>query len=341
MSKTILITGGSGYIGSHTCLAMLENGYKIVVLDNLSNSSIESIRRVENITKKNIDFIEGNICNIELLDNLFKEYDFYGVIHFAGMKSVGESSAIPIDYYYNNVSGTISLCRAMEKAGVFSLVFSSSATVYGDSLHPPTSEDSPTTLPTNPYGRTKLFAEHILRDVAAADNRWNIAVLRYFNPVGAHKSGQIGEDPHGTPNNLLPFISKVVTGHISELKIFGADYPTSDGTGVRDYIHVMDLALGHISAFNKILNVGGLHIWNLGRGEGFSVLEVLKKFEMTIGQSIPYRVVPRREGDVTQCWADVIKAKRELNWSATRSLDVMLEDTWRWVSNNPNGYSTL
>lgn len=339
MNKIILVTGGTGYIGSHASLALLQQGYKVVILDDHSNSSSAPIQRIENITGKSIDFIKGDVRNVELLGSLFEEYQFYGVMHFAGLKAVGESNRLPIDYYSVNVGGTIALCQAMLKAEVFNIVFSSSATVYGDSVVSPISESAAAGTPTNPYGRTKLYAENILRDLAMSDQRWNVALLRYFNPVGAHESGCIGEDPNGIPNNLLPFIGKVVSGKINELQVFGDDYDTHDGTGVRDYLHVMDLAQGHINALEKIQSVGGVSVWNLGRGEGFSVLDVLKEFENTIGQKIPYRVGPRRTGDVAESWADVQKAKLDLGWEAQKTLKDMLDDTWRWITNNPNGYA--
>lgn len=338
MSKTILVTGGTGYIGSHTALTLLERGYKVVILDDLSNSSVAPIQRIESITGERIDFIKGDVRDAELLNSVFREYTFDGVMHFAGLKAVGESNKFPMDYYSANIAGTIALCKAMLDAKVFNMVFSSSATVYGESVSSPISESSATGTPTNPYGRTKLYAENILRDLAASDHRWNIALLRYFNPVGAHESGRIGEDPNGIPNNLLPFIGKVVSGKLDELQVFGDDYATHDGTGVRDYIHVMDLAQGHISAFEKIQVLRGVNIWNLGRGEGFSVLDILKEFERTIGRKIPYKIGPRRVGDVAECWSDVQKAKNELGWEANRTLVHMLNDTWRWLCQNPLGY---
>ena len=341
MSKTILVTGGTGYIGSHASLELLEQGYKVVILDDLSNSSEAPIKRIESLTGKTIDFVRGDIRDIGLLNSIFQRYKFDGVMHFAGLKAVGESNRLPIDYYGVNVGGTIALCQAMLSADVFNIVFSSSATVYGEAVVPPIPESSATGRPTSPYGRTKLYAENILRDLAASDQRWNIALLRYFNPVGAHPSGRLGEDPNGIPNNLLPFIGKVVSGKIDKLQVFGCDYPTPDGTGIRDYLHVMDLAQGHIKALEKVRDLGGVNVWNLGRGEGYSVLEVIKEFELTIGRKIPYSLAPRRTGDIAESWADVKKAKVELGWEANKTLAHMLEDTWRWICNNPNGYGVV
>ena len=338
MTQSILVTGGAGYIGSHTTLALLEAGFEVVVLDNLSNSSAESLRRVERICGKAPVFVQGDICDAKLLDSLFACHDIAAVLHFAGLKAVGESVQKPLDYYENNVSGSIALCQAMARAGVFRLVFSSSATVYGEPSQMPISEEYPTGTPTNPYGRSKLMVEELLRDLSVSDPRWSIALLRYFNPIGAHESGLIGEDPHGIPNNLLPYIAKVASGALNELSVFGDDYPTRDGTGVRDYIHVVDLAEGHLKALQKISASSGVHVWNLGTGTGYSVLEIVKAFEQASGRSIPYQVTPRRPGDIAECWADPSKAERELGWKANRGLDSMMIDTWRWQSKNPKGY---
>lgn len=313
MAKKVLVTGSTGYIGSHATLVLLEAGFDVVVLDNLSNSSRESLRRVERITGKTVNFHEGDIRDAAVLDKLFQTEPIEAVLHFAGLKAVGESVEKPLDYYDNNVHGTLVLCKAMTRAGVFKLVFSSSATVYGDPDSVPLSEKSPTKSPSNPYGRSKLFVEEILRDLSVADDRWSIALLRYFNPVGAHPSGLIGEDPRGIPNNLLPYLSQVAVGRREALQVFGNDYPTPDGTGVRDYIHVMDLVEGHLSALNALDGRKGAHVWNLGTGVGYSVLDMVKALEREVGREIPWRVVARRSGDVAECWADCGKAAAELN----------------------------
>lgn len=338
MREKILVTGGAGYIGTHTTLALLEAGFDMVVLDNLRNSAEASLERVEQLSGKAPIFVEGDIRDRELLDRIFADHDIFAVLHFAGLKAVGESVREPLAYYSNNVTGSLTLCQAMTAAGVFRLVFSSSATVYGEPPEMPIREDFPTGVPTNPYGRTKLIVEEMLRDLAVSDPRWSIALLRYFNPIGAHESGLIGEDPHGIPNNLLPYIAKVASGALNELSVFGDDYPTRDGTGVRDYIHVVDLAEGHLKALQKISASSGVHVWNLGTGTGYSVLEIVKAFEQASGRSIPYQVTPRRPGDIAECWADPSKAERELGWKASRGLDSMMIDTWRWQSNNPKGY---
>src|SRR5690606_4237163 len=338
MAKKVLVTGGAGYIGSHATLVLLEAGFDVVVLDNLSNSSRESLRRVERITGKTVNFHEGDIRDAAVLDKLFQTEPIEAVLHFAGLKAVGESVEKPLDYYDNNVHGTLVLCKAMTRAGVFKLVFSSSATVYGDPDSVPLSEQSPTKSPSNPYGRSKLFVEEILRDLCVADDRWSIALLRYFNPVGAHPSGLIGEDPRGIPNNLLPYLSQVAVGRREALQVFGNDYPTPDGTGVRDYIHVMDLVEGHLSALNALAERKGAHVWNLGTGVGYSVLDMVKALEREVGREIPWRVVARRPGDVAECWADCGKAAAELNWKAKRTLEDMMADAWRWQSGNPQGY---
>ncbi|SFH70391.1 UDP-glucose 4-epimerase GalE [Modicisalibacter xianhensis] len=336
----VLVTGGCGYIGSHMTLSLIENDYEVVVLDNFSNSSLESLKRVEVLTGKKVNFIEGDVCDKVLLKHIFSQYNIDHVLHFAGLKSVGESVNKPLQYYENNVLGALSLCHVMDQVGVRNLIFSSSATVYGDAKIMPIHEGIPTGSPTNPYGRSKLMIEEILNDLVKADLGWSVGILRYFNPVGAHPSGVIGEDPNDIPNNLVPFISQVAIGLRKELSIFGNNYDTFDGTGVRDYIHVMDLVDGHLKAMKKISNKTGLEIWNLGTGNGYSVLEIVKAFENASGKKVPFKFVSRREGDVASCWADATKAERELNWKAKCSLVEMMEDTWRWQSNNPNGYKT-
>lgn len=334
----ILVTGGAGYIGSHTTLALLEAGYEVVVLDNLCNSSAESLHRVERICGKAPIFVQGDIRDRALLDEIFANYRIEAVLHFAGLKAVGESVREPLSYYENNVAGSITLCQAMAAAGVFRLVFSSSATVYGEPAQMPISEDCPTGIPTNPYGRSKLMVEDVLRDLAVADSRWSIVLLRYFNPVGAHESGLIGEDPNGIPNNLLPYVAQVAIGKLKELAVFGNDYPTVDGTGVRDYIHVADLADGHLKALQRISSQPGLNVWNLGTGKGYSVLEMVQAFEQVSGRPVPYRIANRRSGDIAECWANPHKAEHELGWKAGRDLQMMMEDAWRWQSLNPQGY---
>jgi len=333
----ILVTGGSGYLGSHTCLELLNEGHEIIVVDNLSNSKIESIKRVQTITGKDIIFYEADILDKEQLNRIFSQHKIDAVIHFAGLKAVGESVEKPLEYYHNNVSGTLSLCEVMKAHNVKNIVFSSSATVYGDPVSVPITEEF-SLQATNPYGRTKLFIEKILQDIYRADNAWNIILLRYFNPVGAHKSGMIGEDPNGIPNNLMPFISQVAVGKREQLNIFGNDYPTRDGTGIRDYIHVVDLAIGHVRSLIKIKENAGLKIYNLGTGKGYSVLEVIKAFENGSGKNISYKIVGRRPGDIAECFADPALAKTELNWKAERSLQEMCADAWRWQVKNPEGY---
>ncbi|MFC3093060.1 UDP-glucose 4-epimerase GalE [Alteromonas sediminis] len=336
--KTILVTGGAGYIGSHTVLQLLEQGYKVVVLDNLCNASPESLSRVEALTGKKVTFIEGDIRDEILLNATFSEHKVDAVIHFAGLKAVGESVQMPLEYYHNNVYGTLTLCNAMREANVKNLVFSSSATVYGDPTVLPLREDLPTGTPTNPYGMSKLMVEHVLTDLYKADNEWNIVLLRYFNPVGAHSSGRIGEDPNGIPNNLMPYISQVASGKLKQLSVFGDDYDTPDGTGVRDYIHVVDLANGHLRAVDRLALNMGLDVYNLGTGQGYSVLEMVKAFEDASGKAINYRIAPRRSGDVASCYADPTLAAKELNWTAELGLETMCQDTWRWQSANPMGY---
>lgn len=334
----ILVTGGAGYIGSHTCLELLEAGYEVVVVDNLVNSKKESLRRVEELTGKSISFYEIDLLHEQQLDQVFKEHSFEAVIHFAGLKAVGESVSMPLQYYDNNLTSTIVLCRVMAVNNVKNIVFSSSATVYGDPATVPITEEFPTSA-TNPYGNSKLFVEHILKDLHSSDNSWNVALLRYFNPVGAHKSGRIGEDPNDTPNNLMPYVAQVAVGKLKELSVFGNDYPTPDGTGVRDYIHVVDLALGHIKAIEKLAAKPGVVIYNLGTGTGYSVLDMVRAFEQASGHQVPYKTSVRRPGDIATCYADPGKAKAELGWQATREIKEMCADTWRWQSENPNGYA--
>ena len=335
--KQILVTGGTGFIGSHTVLELLKEGYDVVVMDNLSNSNRESLRRVEELTGRRAAFHQTDLLDRESLERLFSNYDFDAVVHFAGLKAVGESVEKPLLYYQNNVTGTLNLCEAMEKAGLRDIVFSSSATVYGDPQQSPIPENSPLKA-VNPYGATKLTIEYILKDLHQADSRWNIALLRYFNPVGAHKSGKIGEDPTGIPSNLMPFITQVAVGKRDHLNVFGNDYPTHDGTGVRDYIHVVDLATGHVKALEKLTENPGVFICNLGTGHGSSVLDMIKAFEKATGISIPYEIAPRRPGDAAICYADPSRAENELGWNAERNLEDMCRDAWRWQSQNPEGY---
>jgi len=329
-----------GFIGSHTTLALLKAQHDVVVLDNLCNSSAESLSRVAHLAGRVPRFVQGDIRDRDLLDQLLAEHAIEAVLHFAGLKAVAESVTQPLAYYDNNVVGTLTLCQAMTRAGVFTLVFSSSATVYGEPEAMPIAETCPVGRPTNPYGRSKLMVEDVLRDLASSDPRWRVALLRYFNPVGAHESGLIGEDPRGTPNNLLPYIARVAGGQLPELAVFGSDYPTSDGTGVRDYIHVMDLSEGHLLALEAIQTRTGAHVWNLGTGHGYSVLEMLRAFEAASGRPVPYRIAPRRPGDIAICYADPAKAERELGWRAVRGLSEMMADAWRWQSMNPSGYES-
>lgn len=332
----ILVTGGAGYIGTHTCVELLNNGIEVIVVDNLSNSKIEAINRVERITGKSVKFYKADILNRDELTKIFAENKIEAVIHFAGLKAVGESVEIPLHYYTNNISGTLTLCDVMKEFGVKKIVFSSSATVYGYPETVPINEDFPLDA-TNPYGRSKLMLEQILEDLYISDKEWSISLLRYFNPVGAHNSGLIGEDPNGIPNNLMPYITQVAVGKLEKLKVFGNDYPTIDGTGVRDYIHVVDLAVGHLKALEKIAKETGVFTYNLGTGTGYSVLEVVRAFENASKKEVPYEIVARRSGDVAICYADPQKAKDELGWSATRGIVEMCEDSWRWQMNNPKG----
>ncbi|WP_428776029.1 UDP-glucose 4-epimerase GalE [Vibrio sp.] len=334
----ILVTGGMGYIGSHTCVQIIEAGMEPIIVDNLSNAKEEVLNRIEALSGKKPMFYRGDIRDEAFLDSVFSAHDIKAVIHFAGLKAVGESVAKPLQYYDNNVNGTLVLARAMRKAGVKSIVFSSSATVYGDPELVPITEQSPTGATTNPYGRSKYMVEECLSDLFNAENDWSITLLRYFNPVGAHPSGCMGEDPQGIPNNLMPFIAQVAVGRREKLSVFGHDYPTPDGTGVRDYIHVMDLADGHIAALKSVGEKAGLHIYNLGTGKGSSVLEMVEAFARACDKPVPYELCPRRPGDIAQCWASTEKAEQELGWKATRSINEMTADTWRWQSNNPEGY---
>ena len=334
----ILVTGGAGYIGSHTCVELLEAGHEVVVVDNLCNSSKEAIRRVEELTGKQVVFYEEDLLRLEKLEQIFKAEKPEAVIHFAGLKAVGESVSKPLEYYHNNITGTLNLCRAMWQAGVKKLVFSSSATVYGSAEIIPITEECPKGQCTNPDGWTKSMMEQIMTDLQKADPEWNVILLRYFNPVGAHKSGRIGEDPKGIPNNLMPYITQVAVGKLEKLGVFGDDYDTPDGTGVRDYIHVVDLAIGHVKAIDYILTNPGLDIINLGTGIGYSVLDMVKAFSKACKRELPYEIKPRREGDIAMCYADPAKALRVLGWKAERGLDEMCEDSWRWQSQNPDGY---
>ena len=334
----ILITGGAGYIGSHTALELLNEGYEVVVYDNLCNSSQESLRRVEELTGKTVKFYEGDVLDGAALEAMFRAENVDAVIHCAALKAVGESVQKPLEYYQNNITGTLTLMDVMNRVGVKNIVFSSSATVYGSPEEMPITESCPKGQCTNPYGWTKSMMEQIMSDVQKANPDWNVILLRYFNPVGAHKSGRIGEDPKGIPNNLMPYISQVAVGKLEKLGVFGNDYNTPDGTGVRDYIHVVDLAIGHVKAINYIFTNPGLDVINLGTGVGYSVLDMVKAFSKACGKEIPYEIKPRRAGDIDMCYADPSKALKVLGWMAERGLDEMCEDTWRWQSQNPNGY---
>lgn len=335
----ILVTGGAGYIGSHTCIELINAGYDVVVLDNLSNSSEKSLERVTQITGKKVPFYKVDILDREGMNEVFEKESIDSVIHFAGLKAVGESVAKPLEYYHNNITGTLLLCDVMRSHNVKNIIFSSSATVYGDPAFIPITEDCPKGKITNPYGQTKSMLEQILTDLHVADPEWNVVLLRYFNPIGAHESGMIGEDPKGIPNNLLPYIAQVAVGKLACLGVFGNDYDTPDGTGVRDYIHVVDLAKGHVKALKKIEDKSGVSIYNLGTGKGYSVLQVVKAFEKACGKTIPYAIKPRRPGDIATCYADASKAKAELGWEAEYDIERMCADSWRWQSNNPDGYA--
>lgn len=333
----VLVTGGAGFIGSHTCVELLNAGYDVVVVDNLCNSSEIALERVKEITGKPLTFYKADLLDREAMEQIFEKETIDSVIHFAGLKAVGESVEKPLEYYYNNVTGTLILCDVMRKHGVKDIVFSSSATVYGNPHTVPIKEDFPLSV-TNPYGRTKLMLEEILQDLHTADPEWNVILLRYFNPIGAHKSGLIGENPRGIPNNLMPYITQVAIGKLTCLGVFGDDYDTPDGTGVRDYIHVVDLAAGHVKAIEKLKDKEGVSIYNLGTGNGYSVLDMVKAFEKASGKKIPYEIKPRRAGDIAACYADPSKAKAELHWEARHGLNEMCEDSWRWQSQNPNGF---
>ena len=335
----ILVTGGAGYIGSHTCVQLLEQGYEVAVMDNLSNSSEEALRRVEKITGRSLTFYETDLLDEKGVDSIFEKEKIDGVIHFAGLKAVGESVAKPLEYYHNNITGTLILCDAMRRHGVKKIIFSSSATVYGDPAFVPITEECPKGKITNPYGQTKAMLDQILTDLHSADPQWSVILLRYFNPVGAHKSGLIGEDPAGIPNNLTPYITQVAVGRLKEVGVFGNDYDTPDGTGVRDYIHVVDLAIGHVKALEKIYtSQPDVRIYNLGTGRGYSVLQMIEAFSKACGKKIPYVIKERRPGDIAQCYADASLAEKELGFKAERGIDEMCEDAWRWQHQNPQGY---
>ena len=335
---SILVTGGAGYIGSHTCVELLNAGYDIVVLDNFYNSSRESLVRIAELTGKRFAFYECDIRDEAGLSHIFEKESIESVIHFAGLKAVGESCGMPLEYYDNNVGGTVTLCRVMRKYGCKKIVFSSSATVYGQNNPSPLTEDMPAGGTTNPYGTTKYMIELILTDLCRSDSEWSVCLLRYFNPIGAHESGRIGESPNGIPNNLMPYVSQVAVGKLPRLNVFGADYPTKDGTGVRDYIHVVDLSIGHIRAVEHVMENRGCDIYNLGTGTGYSVLDIVKTFERVNGVEIPYEIVGRRPGDIAVCYSDPSKAERELNWKAEKNLEDMCRDSWRWQKMNPDGY---
>lgn len=334
----ILVTGGAGYIGTHTCVELLDAGHEVVVIDNLYNSSEKALDRVKEITGKDIKFYEGDIRDSEILDKIFTENNIDSVMHLAGLKAVGESVSIPLEYYDNNIHGTVNLCKVMDKHGVKNIIFSSSATVYGDPAEIPIKETTPKGICTNPYGWTKWMIEQILIDLNNSDKDWNVVILRYFNPVGAHESGLIGEDPKGIPNNLTPYISQVAIGKLESLGVFGDDYDTHDGTGVRDYIHVVDLAKGHVAAYDKVLKGEGVSIYNLGTGVGYSVLDMLKGFEEAVGKEIPYQIKERRPGDIAVSYCKADKAKEELGWQAEKGIKEMCADAWKWQSQNPDGY---
>lgn len=333
----VLVTGGAGYIGSHTCVELLNAGYELVVIDNFSNSKVEVLHRIKELTNKDFKFYRVDLLNRAGVEKVFNENKIDAVIHFAGLKAVGESVSKPLEYYHNNITGTLMLCEVMKEHKVRKIVFSSSATVYGEPERVPISEDFPLST-TNPYGSTKLMIEKILEDLYISDNGWSISLLRYFNPIGAHKSGSIGEDPNGVPTNLMPFITQVAVGKIDKLSIYGNDYNTHDGTGVRDYIHVVDLARGHLKALEKIMDTSGIDAYNLGTGVGYSVLDIVVNFESATGQRIPYEIVERRPGDIDICYADPTKAREVLGWVAEKGIQDMCRDAWNWQVNNPNGY---
>lgn len=332
----ILVTGGAGYIGSHTCVELLNAGYEIVVMDNFSNSKPAALERIKKVTGKDFKFYETDLLDEKGIDKIFDENDIKAVVHFAGLKAVGESVAMPLEYYHNNITGTLILCASMKKHDVKKIVFSSSATVYGNPATVPITEDFPLST-TNPYGSTKLMIENILRDLYVSDNDWSIALLRYFNPIGAHESGLLGEDPNGIPNNLIPYIARVAAGKLPHLNVFGSDYPTPDGTGVRDYIHVVDLSLGHLKALEWVFREKGVDAFNLGTGNGYSVLEMVKAFEKASGKTVKYELAPRRPGDIAMCYANPAKAKEILDWEAKKGINEMCTDSWRFVDKNPNG----
>ena len=335
----ILVTGGAGYIGSHTCVELLKEGYEVVILDNLCNSSKKAVDRIEEITGKKTSFYECDMADRAALDKIFEEHKIDCVIHFAGLKAVGESVVKPLEYYMNNISGTLILAQAMREHGCKNIIFSSSATVYGDPAFVPITEECPKGTPTNPYGWTKSMLEQILTDLHTADKEWNVILLRYFNPIGAHESGMIGEDPKGIPNNLLPYVAQVAIGKLEKVGVFGDDYDTPDGTGVRDYIHVVDLAVGHVKAIDKIKEDPGVKVYNLGTGNGYSVLDVIKAYSRACGHDVPYEIKPRRPGDIATCYADASLAKKELGWEAKYGIEDMCASSWKWQSMNPNGYN--
>ena len=334
----ILVTGGAGFIGSHTCVELLDAGYEVTVIDNLYNSSEKAIERVKQISGKDLDFVEGDILDKDCLDRIFESQKIEAVIHFAGLKAVGESVRMPVEYYSNNITGTLTLIRSMREHGCKNIIFSSSATVYGDPAFVPITEECPKGTCTNPYGWTKWMLEQILTDIRTSDPEWNVILLRYFNPIGAHPSGMIGEDPKGIPNNLVPYIAQVAIGKLEKLNVFGDDYDTPDGTGVRDYIHVVDLARGHVNAIRKLEDKEGVSVFNLGTGHGYSVLQVVDAFGKACGHDIPYVIQPRRAGDISTCYCDPSKAARELDWTAQYGIEEMCRDSWNWQSRNPNGY---
>ena len=334
----VLVTGGAGFIGSHTVVELLQAGYEVVIIDNFSNSSPLVLSRIEGIAGKRPLLIEGDIRDRALLDDVFKQHEIDAVVHFAGLKAVGESVQKPLEYYDNNVSGSVVLFEAMRDAGVKRLVFSSSATVYGDPEEIPISENCPIGVPTNPYGMSKLMVERILQDLVVAEADFSVGLLRYFNPIGAHESGLIGENPNGIPNNLLPYVTQVAIGKLAQLSVFGSDYPTVDGTGVRDYIHVVDLAKGHLAALDYLKGAVGCHVWNLGTGQGYSVLQIIEAFEKATGVSVPYKLVERRAGDIAECWSNPAKAKDELGWEAGYGLEDMMRHSWKWQKGNPEGF---